>query len=768
MGWFRQFRRMPGLLGRVVGVGMALAVLLWPALGQAQGTIEAIKIEGSQRIEPETVRSYLSVKPGDSYDAEKVNASLKSLFATGLFADVTLRREGQTLVVRVVENPIVNRVAFEGNRKIESKNLEGEASLRVRSVYTRTKVQNDTKRILDVYRRSGRFAATVEPKIIQLDQNRVDVVYEINEGPVTGVKAITFIGNKAYNDGKLRAVVQTKETAWYRLFSSDDNYDPDRLTFDRELLRRFYLREGYADFRVVSAVAELTPDRNDFFITFTVDEGERYQFGVVDLSTQFKNLDLVALRPALIPQEGDWYNADLIEKTITKLTDAVGNLGFAFVDIQPTIDRDRDKKTINLTFDIQEGPRVFVERIDIVGNYRTLDRVVRREFRLVEGDAFSTAKLRRSRQRIQNLGFFKKVDVSNVPGTDPDKTVVQVEVEEQSTGEISIGAGYSSAEGVLADLSVRERNLLGRGQDLRTKIRVSQKSTEFDVGFTEPYFLDRDLSAGVDLFRVTRDNKETSSYDLKAIGAGLRIGYSFTENLRHTTRYVIRQDKIEDIDQDASRFIKEQEGTTLTSLIGQSLFYDRLDSRQDPTDGYYLTFSQDFAGLGGDVTYLKHKVGGGAYWPIPVWDKWVFSMSGEAGVLNGLGERVRINDRFFLGGDSFKGFATGGVGPRDENTRDALGGRRFYVGTAELTFPLGFPEELGVSGKAFTTVGSVWDASEDGEYGVADPKAARASIGIGAAWKSPFGPIRVDLARAIVKQEIDQTQVFHFSFGTRF
>jgi outer membrane protein insertion porin family len=606
----------------------------------------------------------------------------------------------------------------------------------VRSVYTRTKVQNDTKRILDVYRRSGRFAATVEPKIIQLDQNRVDVVYEINEGPVTGVKAITFIGNKAYNDGKLRSIVQTKETAWYRLFSSDDNYDPDRLTFDRELLRRFYLREGYADFRVVSAVAELTPDRNDFFITFTVDEGERYQFGVVDLSTQFKNLDLVALRPVLIPQEGDWYNADLIEKTITKLNDAVGNLGFAFVDIQPTIDRDRDKKTINLTFDIQEGPRVFVERIDIVGNYRTLDRVVRREFRLVEGDAF--------------------------------RTVVQVEVEEQSTGEISVGAGYSSAEGVLADLSVRERNLLGRGQDLRTKFRVSQKSTEFDIGFTEPYFLDRDLSAGVDLFRVTRDNKETSSYDLKAIGAGLRVGYSFTENLRHTTRYVIRQDKIEDIDEDASRFIKEQKGTTLTSPVGQSLFYDRLDSRQDPTDGYYLTFAQDFAGLGGDVKYLKHKVGGGAYWPIPVWEKWIFSLSGEAGIMDGMGERVRINDRFFLGGDNFKGFATGGVGPRDENTRDALGGKRFYVSTAEVTFPLGFPEELGVSGKAFTTIGSVWDSEEKGEFGVVDTKAARASIGIGAAWKSPFGPIRVDLARAIVKQEVDQTQIFHFSFGTRF
>lgn len=764
----RQSRRIPGFRTLAIGASIALALCILPGLAQAQGTIEAIKIEGSQRIEPETVRSYLSVKPGDPYDAEKVNASLKSLFATGLFADVTLRREGQTLVVRVVENPIVNRVAFEGNRKIDSKNLESEVSLRARVVYTRTKVQNDTKRILDLYRRSGRFAATVEPKIIQLDQNRVDVVYEINEGPVTGVSSIRFIGNKAFSDSKLRSTIQTKETAWYRIFSSDDNYDPDRLTFDRELLRRFYLREGYADFRVVSAVAELTPDRNNFFITFTVDEGDRYKFGVVDLSTQFKNLDLNALRGSVLASEGNWYNADLIEKTITKLTDSVGNLGFAFVDIQPTIDRDRDKKVINVTFDIQEGPRVFVERIDIVGNYRTLDRVIRREFRLVEGDAFSTAKLRRSRQRIQNLGFFKKVDVSNVPGTDPDKTVVQVEVEEQSTGEISVGAGFSSAEGALADLSVRERNLLGRGQDLRTKFRVSQKSTEFDVGFTEPYFLDRDLSAGIDLFRVTRDNQDQSSYDLKAIGGGFRLGYSLTENLRHTTRYVLRQDKITNIDADASRFIKDQEGTTLTSLVGYTLFYDRLDSRQEPTDGYYLSFSQDFAGLGGDVQYLKNKVGGGHYWPIPLWDKWVFGLTGEAGFMTGLGEYVRINDRFFLGGDNFKGFAAAGVGPRDELTRDALGGRRFYVTTAELTFPLGFPEELGVSGKAFTTVGSVWDSEETGQAFVSDVKTPRASIGIGAAWKSPFGPIRVDLAKAILKQEVDQTQFFHFSFGTRF
>ncbi|MGQ0674935.1 MAG: outer membrane protein assembly factor BamA [Rhodospirillales bacterium] len=730
------------------------------------GAIDAVRIEGSQRVEPETVQSYLSVRPGDPFEAEKINASLKGLFATGLFADVTLRREGNTLVVRVVENPIVNRVAFEGNRKMENKELENEISLRPRVVYTRTKVQNDTKRLLDIYRRSGRFAASVEPKIIQLEQNRVDVVYEINEGSVTDVKSIRFIGNKSYGDSKLRSTIQTKESTWYRFLSADTNYDPDRLTFDRELLRRFYLREGYADFRVVSAVAELTPDRSEFFITFTVDEGDRYKYGVVDLTTQFKNLDLNAIRANVLAVEGEWYNAELIEKSITKMTDAMSDLGFAFVDIQPTIDRDREKKAINVTFDIQEGPRVFVERIDIIGNYRTLDRVVRREFRLVEGDAFNNAKMRRSKQRIQNLGFFKKVDVSNVPGADPDKTVVQVEVEEQSTGEISIGAGFSTAEGALADFGIRERNLLGRGQDLRTKFRISQKSTEFDVGFTEPYFLDKDLSFGVDLFRITRDNQDESSYDLRAIGGGLRFGYSLTESLRQTLRYTLRQDKITNVDSDASLYIRDQAGTNITSMIGQSLFYDRLDSRQDPTDGFYLSGSQDFAGLGGDIRFIRGKVGGGHYWPL--WDKWSVGVTGEAGAMAGLGERVRINDRFFLGGDSFKGFAPGGVGARDVATQDSLGGRKLVLTTAELTFPIGFPDELGVSGKAFTQIGSVWDAPEGGQVNVADDKTPRASIGVGVAWKSPFGPIRVDLAKAVYKRDYDQTQIFHFSFGTRF
>ncbi|MFQ5954043.1 MAG: outer membrane protein assembly factor BamA, partial [Kiloniellales bacterium] len=449
-----------------LGVWLAVAILVaWPALAQLSGDIvEEIRVDGNQRIEAETVRSYMAVKVGDQFDPQKVNQSLKDLFATGLFADVTLRREGTVLVVHVVENPIINRLAFEGNTRITDETLEQEVQLRPRQVYTRTKIQNDVKRILEVYRRSGRFAATVEPKVIQLPQNRVDLAFEIDEGPVTGVSRINFIGNDNFSDSKLRSVIQTKETRWWRIFSTEDNYDPDRLTFDRELLRRFYLSEGYADFRVVSAVAELTPDRRDFFITFTVEEGERYKFGKVEIVSQFEDLDLEALQREIKTFEGDDYNADLVEESIDNLTDAVGDLGFAFVDIQPLIDRDRENRVIDLTYEIQEGPRVFVERIDIIGNFRTLDEVIRREFLLVEGDAFSTAKLRRSRQRINNLGFFSKVELTTIPGSAPDKTIIQVEVEEQSTGELSIGAGFSTEDGPLGDISIRERNLLGKGQ----------------------------------------------------------------------------------------------------------------------------------------------------------------------------------------------------------------------------------------------------------------------------------------------------------------
>lgn len=744
----------------VLGVGAA------PAQG-ADDTVRQIRIEGTQRIEPDTVRSYLLIQPGDGFDDERMDRSLKALFATGLFADVTLRREGDTLVVRVVENPIINRIAFEGNRRLDEQTLTNEIQLKPRVVYTRTKVQSDVKRILDLYRRSGRFAATVEPKVIPLDQNRVDLVFEIEEGAVTGIKAINFVGNQRFSDGQLREVIQTRETRWYRFFSSDDTYDPDRLTYDRELLRKFYLSEGYADFRVVSAVAELTPSRDGFYITFTIEEGERYKFGNVDVASQIRDIDAGQLRPLLTVHQGDWYNADAVERTIGVLTDELGNRGYAFVDIRPRINRNRDERTIDVTFEIQEGPRVYVERIDVQGNVRTLDYVIRREFRLVEGDAFNTSKLRRSQQRIRNLGFFKKVEVNNTPGSAPDRTVVTVEVEEQSTGELSLGAGFSTTEGPLADIGIRERNLLGRGQDLRLGVLFSARTQQIDLSFTEPYFLDRNLAAGFDLFSIQRDNQVASSFDQFSVGGSLRMGYQITEALRQTLNYTLRSDEIRNVRFGASRFIFEQQGTRATSSVGQVLFYDKRDNRIEPTEGYYGSIGTDFAGLGGDVNYVRAKLGAGYFYPVAP-PSWVASLTGEVGYIAGIGQDVKIQDRFFIGGDTLRGFRTAGIGPRDTVTQDALGGNQYYIGSATLQFPLGLPQELGFSGRVFSDFGSLWGINVSDPSGVSDANALRVSAGAGISWRSPLGPIRLDLALPVIKENFDKSEVFRVSFGTRF
>lgn len=729
--------------------------------------VREIQVEGTQRIDPDTVRSYVLLKPGDPATAEQLDKSLKALFATGLFADVSLRMDGDTLNVRVVENPIINRIAFEGNRKLNDQTLNTEVQLRPRVVYTRTKVQGDVKRILDLYRRGGRFAATVEPKVVQLPQNRVDLVFEINEGAVTGVKRINFIGNKQFSDGRLREVIRTTESRWWRILSTDDNYDPDRVSFDRELLRKHYLANGYADFRVVSAVAELTPDRDGFFITYTVEEGERYHFGNIEIVSHLRDLKVDDLRARVSSNKGDWYNADQVDKSIEALTTAVGSLGYAFVEVRPRIDRNREAKTVSVTYDIQEGPRVYIERINIVGNVRTLDKVIRREFLLVEGDAFNTAKMRRSRQRLQNLGFFERVDVTNTPSEMPDRTTVNVEVKEKSTGEISFGVGYSSADGALGDIGLRERNLLGRGQDLRLGFLISQRRQEIDLSFTEPYFLDRNMSAGFDLFDRTRNLQRISGYDEKSIGGVLRTGYQLTDSVRQTLRYTLRQDELTNVVSSASPFIVAEQGTSVVSMIGQDLSFDRRDDRFDPTEGYFVRVSNDFAGVGGNQTFLRNRIQGGSYYSII--DEWVASLTGEAGYVYDFGEFVRIPNRFFLGGDSLRGFQTGGVGPRDVDFGAALGGKKLYSGSAELTFPTGLPKEIGIRGSFFTDFGSLTESGEPPERGrIADTGSLRVSAGMGALWRSPFGPVKVSIAKAIMKEETDKTELFRFSFGSRF
>ncbi|MBV8778037.1 MAG: outer membrane protein assembly factor BamA [Alphaproteobacteria bacterium] len=758
-----------------------------PAAGPNLGTISDIRIEGLERIEPETIRSYLLLQPGDAWDPERVDSSLKALFATGLFADVRLDRQGNALVVRVVENPIINRIAFEGNDKLTDKDLNGEIQLRPRVVYTRTRVQNDVTRILDLYRRHARFAATVEPKVIQLPENRVDLVFEINEGPSTGVRSINFVGNREFSDSTLRGVVDTKESRWYRFLSNADTYDPDRITYDRELLRKYYLAEGYADFRVVSAVAELTPDRDGFIVTFTVDEGDRYKFGKVDVNIKLKDLPRDTVLPLLTVQTDDWYNADAVEHSISVLTDALGNRGYAFVEVKPQINRNRDAHTIDVIFDVHEGPQVYVERIDIVGNVRTLDKVIRREMRLVEGDAFNTNRLQRSKDRIKNLGFFKKVETQTAQGSAPDKTVVTVEVEEQSTGELSLGAGFSTTDGPLADISLRERNFLGRGQDVRIGTVVSFRSQQVDLSYTEPYFLDTNIAAGIDLFEIKTSptasffSGVTPAYQQFSYGGSLRAGYQLTENLRQTLKYTARSDDITDVQAGASLFIALQAGTHLTSSLGQVLLYDRRDNRIDPTSGWYASLGNDFAGIGFGVQYIRNKISAGYYYS--VWPGWVLSLTGEAGDIFGWGgQKVLLQDRFFVGGDNLRGFASAGIGPRDVISQDALGGNKYYVGSVQLGVPLGLPKELGLSGRVWTDFGSLFDNDQKNltltptqlalnngvQPQIVDNASIRLSSGVGVSWASPVGPVRLDLGVPIRRESFDKTQFFRVSFGTKF
>jgi len=743
----------------------AVPVASVSAPSPAAGTISSIQVEGNQRVETSTVLSYLGLTPGNGFSQEEIDLGLKNLFATGFFADVKLLRAGSTLIVRVEENPVISEVAFEGNDRVETADLEKEVELQPRSIYSHEKVQSDVKRILDIYRRGGRYTANVTPKVIRLDANRVNVAYEITEGTVSRVEKITFLGNEAYDSAALREAIRTEESRWYKFLTDNDRYDPDRLQYDQELLRKFYVNEGYADFQVRSAHAELSPEKDQFFVTFVIDEGKLYDFGEIKVESELQDKAAPDFTKVITTKQGTHYNASEVEDSVDAITSELGNLGYAFVDIQPKLDKDPEKQLANVTYIIKPGPRVYVERINITGNVRTMDEVIRREFRLSEGDPYNNTKLQRTEQRLNNLGFFEKVEIKNEPGSAPDKTVINVDVKERSTGEVNIGAGYSTTDGVLGDFGVKENNLLGRGQELKSRFTLAARRKQVEVGFTEPYFMNREVAAGFDVYHTSLDFSSESSYNIDTSGINLRGGYSLQEKLRHNVTYSLRSNNINDVQPTASRYIRDQEGKTVTSSLGHSFTYDERDNKFDPRKGYFVNLSQEIAGLGGDSRYLKHEIKSSYYYPVA--KKWTLGFTGAAGYIFGLGEDVRINDRFFLGGDDLRGFDNAGVGPRDTATDDALGGNTYYSGSAELRFPLGLPEEMGITGAAFTDVGSLWDVEDNGPT-VFDGQGVRVAAGVGVAWASPFGPIRVDFAHAIVKQDADQTENIRFSFGTRF
>ncbi len=728
--------------------------------------IQNIVVEGNQRIETSTVLSYINVQRGDPFNQSIIDSSLKSLYATGLFADVSMHQDGHNLVIKVVENPIINEIRFEGNKKLKTDDLKGEIQLKPRMVLTRPKVQADVERLQEIYRLSGRFSAFIDPQIIELSQNRVNLIFKIAEGPKTLISRINFIGDNRFSASTLRTIIRSREERWYRFWSNDDTYDQDRFAYDQELLRRFYLNHGYAGFHVLTAVAQLSPDRKSFILTFSIHEGHRYKVGAVSIVSNIAGLNPDFLKKVVTIKTGDWYKMKEIEHSVIKMTDSLGDHQFAFVDIQPGVTPNKQNHTVDITFTINEGQKTFVQNINISGNTRTEDSVIRRQMLLVEGDPFNKSKLKQSETRIKNLNFFSKVDVKAEPGTAPNETNVNVKVSEKSTGELSLGGGYSTTDGPLADFTIKENNFLGTGRQLSLSAMLAAKMTQFDFSYTDPYFMDRNMSAGIDLFNITQNLQTQSSYDYSKRGGGVRFGYPLSERLRQDLDLRWEADNVSGIASNASVYVREQAGRYTTAAISQTLTYDTRDSKIQPTSGYITHFMTDVAVPGGDARYYKFDVGGTYYYPIT--SKWVLSFLGDAGYVHGWsGKKVRINERFFVGGDTLRGFADSGIGPRDTASEDALGGNRYYRGTVQLDFPTGLPDDLGVSAHTFTDFGSLWSLDESGA-GIQGSSSLRASAGIGFSWRSPMGPMSIDIARPIKKESYDKVQQFRFSFGTRF
>lgn len=752
---------------------LALGVCLFSAPLIAKEAIATIEVKGNRRVETPTVLSYIDVKSGEEITEGKIEEILKNLFATGLFADVVIEQQGNRLLIQVVENKIINRIAFEGNTRLKDEVIQSEIGIRPREVYTPARTQEAAQKIRDMYRLSGRYGAKVEPKIVEREQNRVDLIFEIAEGNPTHINKIIFIGNNHFSSGRLETVIMTQESRWYRFFSSDDTYDPDRLAFDKELLRRYYREQGYADFKVESVVAELDPDDQEFYITYTLNEGQRYQFGDIKVTVNIPNLSPSCLKENIMFEKGDWFNSKKVEKAIDKLVNSIGEKGFAFVEVEPEFTRHLDTRTIDVNFTVKEGPHVYINRIDITGNDRTDYEVIRREFRLVEGDAYNSEKIKRSEHRLQNLDFFKKVEIKKEETTAPDKADLKVEVEDKPTGSLQFSGGYSTVDGPLVGVTMNERNLMGKGYDVYGSAMVAQRAKDFHTGVTDPYFLDKPLMGGVDLFHSTRkfSTKQTgfSGYQQVKTGTVLSVGYDIMDYLGQSWNYGIRKDQIGQMSPYSSPFLLAQRGNWVVSSVGHNLFYDKRDNAVDPTSGYFAGLADDLAGVGGNVQYFKNSIRGSNYISLDEEHKWVLATKASTGVMNGLGKTTRVADRYELGADTLRGFAEDGIGPRDITTGDALGGLLYYKATFELAFPLGLPNELGVRGNIFTDIGSVWHCSTPSPNIKGDNPQPRAGAGAGITWRSPFGPIGVYYAPFVWgEKNIDRVQRFNVTFGSTF
>ena len=815
------------VLGGVIFCLLAAAVsTAVPARAQ---TASQIVVEGNKRVEAETIRSYFRGGSGERLDAAHIDAGLKALYATGLFQDVRINQAGGRVIVSVIENPVINRIAFEGNKKAKDEQLSAEIQSKARGTFSRATVQSDVTRIVEVYHHSGRYDVHVEPKIIELPNNRVDLVFEINEGAKTGVYSIIFVGNKHYSDYRLRDVIKTGITRWWSFLKNDDIYDADRIEVDRDLLRRFYLRNGFADVRIVSATAEYDPGQKGFIITFSIEEGEQYKFGAVDIQSTVNAVPPASLRPILRVAPGNIYNADLIEKSVEDITIDVAKRGYPFASVKPRGDRDFEHKLVNVVFTLEEGPHAYIERINIRGNTKTRDYVIRREFDIVEGDAYNHALVDRAERRLKNLGYFKNVKISSEPGSAPDRVVVNVDVEEQSTGEFSFSAGYSTADGVIGEVAVGERNLLGTGDIARASVQYGSRARGFNLSYVEPYFLGQRLALGLDIFAKQTTTASYVSYTSTTFGGDIKFGIPITDYLSTQVRYSAYSQEIQlpqqfnncnninpdfintfptvvgatpattfpggpgqinqscYADGEASLAVRKElaSGPVFVSMIGYGFSYNTLDNGRNPTSGMLATINQDLAGVGGDVNFIKTTA------DIKLYDEILPDIVGllrfQGGWATGWGgQGLRMLDHFQGGPNMVRGFAPAGFGPRDMTpgtNNDALGGSLFWAATLEFQTPLWFaPKDFGMRFATFVDAGQLldykgptsWDVTGEtlttcaSGVGICNDTMVRSAAGVGLIWDSPFGPLRFDLAYPITKQSYDHTQIFRFGGGTKF
>lgn len=732
--------------------------------------IDSIKIEGNLRVDRETIESYLHLIPKKNYSQNDLDKAIKELYGTGLFSNIDMKRDGGNMTVIVSENPIINKVAFEGNKRVKKEDLESEIYLKSRMVYNKMRLQADVSRILNIYQKHGRYATKVEPMLIKLPDNRVNLVFEIDEGQKTPIKKIMIVGNKTFDDNTLKEVMITREDRFYRFMSPTTNYDPERLEYDKELIRRFYHSHGYPDFRVLSSTAELSPERNAIYLTITVEEGGRYKFGDIEVKSHIKSVDPQILTSLIQTKKGALYNGMLVEKTIDAMTRELGDKGFAFTQIEPELHLKPEDSLVDITYQIEESQKIYVREINITGNTRTHDDVIRREFRLSEGDPYNTTKLLRSEQRNRDLNYFDQFSIDPVRTEESDKVDLDVKVEEKSTGSLQFAAGASSNSGLIAKIGYQEINFLGKGQRINFDVERAKRNLNFDFSFTDPYFMDYPLAGGFDIFNRSSNRDKYSSYKSKTVGGNLRMAYELTEYLSHSVNYLLKRQDIHDVANDASFIIKEQQGKRITSLIGHNLRYDRRNSALSPTEGYVLDFGQQVAGLGGSVKVFRNLLSGTYYHPV---SENITALAGfTSGTVHGImGENVNIAERFFVGGDDLRGFRVAGIGPRDKITGDALGGNMFYTLRSQVNFPVGLPKEMGVKAFVFSDAGSLMDfdvKTKSLKNNVHAKDTLRASVGCGILWYAPVGILQFNIAEPVLKESFDKTRRYNFSIGTSF